>query len=303
MKKFKGFINVYSAVIIIFFILVVSLFASYSFSGNNFTNFLAHFKKQPKVEVKHSYLSNNRTAANYVSTFPVQSIAADKKNISIEGMVKQNLANDTYVQTSGSSGINKNVEQKEISQVMNAYAVQIVGIIPSSAGWFDNSSPERSINVYNNLKSDLDNFVTATDYTNKTFSNVAQKNQLLTNMALVNMVIYFNTVNKNNKTPLDSLSNDLEAYNKALPAGEYKTFINDKVGSLIDFSKNLKYSIDPSLYQEKLGQTKNNTIMQDQALVDRMFTDVNSYSETQKRDYAARIGILPVKTDPSTSNS
>jgi hypothetical protein len=295
MKRFRGFNNVHFAVATAFGLLVLSVAFCSAFSGNQFKSYTAQLKSQPESSARQVVPNKYKYQPVYTNanSFPVQTITQEQKNLSLEGMIKQNIANAGYVQTSGASGVIKNETKKEISQIMNEYAVQINKEILISSIWFNNSTPERSITVFNNFKTDMDNFITATSYTTNLYSDAPQKSQLLTNLALLNMTLYFNTPIKNNKTPIETISEDFEVYIKAIPDGEYKNFITEKMQQLIGFSAGIKYSIDPNLYKEKLGQSPNGTLAQDQMLADKLLAEINSFTEPEKIVYASKIGVYP----------
>lgn len=316
MNKRNGFTSVFTAVVLMVCIAAIGLVFSFVSSGKStlVSEFLKglNAKKQPAATVAATPANNNYNNVQVASTMAAAPeifktantlLQPNKDKLSLEKTIRVNLQNSNYVATAGSTGQTKEAAKKEISQIMNEYAIQLNEQVMKTESWFDNSTPARSSAVFNNVKNDLATLISATDYSTKLFTKVSQKNELLTKMAMVNMVICFNTPDKTGKNFIDRLSVSLAAYNNSLPTCEFKSFMEESTNDLISASKGIQYSIDPSLYSENIGQYKNNSIKQDQELVDRMFKDFDSYSAGQKERFTSKLGVVPVKKEQKPAST
>ena len=166
----------------------------------------------------------------------------------VEEVVKENLLNGSYVQTSGSSG-----REKEVVQIMKRYTDDLL----SFSMYFNTGAPYLAYkNALIQYKNVLDSILV----------DLANPNSLfLRKRAILNVAIKLNK----NECLAKNLKNALTAYLASLPASDKSSaLIKMSTEDLLDFGSNLTYSLDDSLYTTYLGEAKQNSVSQDKRLLD-----------------------------------
>lgn len=228
----------------------------------------------------------------------------------LASVIKNNFRNGEYVQTSGSSGRNAEMAIKELPAANVNYIIELWDILDSNQAWFDNSTPERSISVYNELFNILEAFRTdllpLKDSFDTSTTSIEDK---LISLKIINLMK--GNVDTSSGLDANDLNNDFSHFFPNLPISPTKSIMAEYSIDLRSISESLEYSLDDSLYTEILGADKNNTVAQDVLLINTMSTQYAALGTQAEKDnfnnlYDSKIQVVVTKnyTDmlPRTAN-
>jgi len=266
MKKFKGqtlpeFIGI--AVVVLAVIL-----GSLYLLGENLSELFKN--KNPAKTFNSRRTLQYENPQNLVTNVNV-TVAALSVRSPVERIVKLNIANSTYVITSGSLG-----RLQEMAQIMKEYTVQLNTIVNSMPVSVARTNYINALTAY---KTVVNNAVTKIA--------AAGNDELEVKMALLEMMIKLNDSN----TLATNLKTSFTAYLPTLLASSKKQVIDLFTTDLLNFAKSMEYSTSVSLYSLVLTQGKLDTLAQDLLLVNQMYTDLAGYSSNTRDQYAHKIDL------------
>jgi len=191
----------------------------------------------------------------------------------VETIVKANLLNGSSLSTDSSLG-----KLIEMAQIMQEYGAQLNALTATMPATAARSNFLTALAAYKTI---IDTAVTKVTTTGVT--------DLEIKLALFDMTLKLNP----SSGVSTALNTALTAYLGTLPASTKKTIINLFTTDLFNFAKSTSYDVNNSLYEHEISQHKNNTIAQDQTLVNQMNINFSGYTPAEKTNYTKKIKLYP----------
>lgn len=314
MKKFKGQ-NTVQLVLTGAISLGVAVGGVYMLGGNLKTFFKGDNPAKTFNDLRTNQMENSEDLVSNTTVY----LGNTGIKSPVEEVVKLNLLNGSYVQTSGSSG-----KLKEITQFMKQYTSSILSQVPIN-GEYTGTPPSgeagplgqvtaeppkggpitptpysRYVDAINAYKTVID-----TTMTKITPSGKGTISDFQFDLAMLDMLIQLDS-----KGALATeLKSAFDAYMDTLPLTYHKRIVQIYTNDLLNFTNGIKYSINNSLYTEVLGESSSYTLAQNQALVDKMNADYASklYNSEKQAQIALDINIIPSQSistlAPNTYNN
>lgn len=197
----------------------------------------------------------------------------------IETVIRQNMENGEYLQTSGSSGRINDILYKETVPVTMSYVTQIDSI---SAGY---SSLSKYVAFSHNLADYIDIIRIAGESIEKADCDFDRKVYLLSE--------YVMPLNHAG-TAHASMSKSFYFFLAQMHSGDDKRLLRIFRNEMFNFTSSIEYEFDDSLYIELLGTAKSGTFKQDCDLVDELVLKLGATPE-EKEAFSDKIKIMPTK--------